>query len=90
MTQIILNGIALADLLDEFRAIVKDEVSTLTTSPQPTIGKRYLNAKEAAALLGIKLQTLYQNIDKIPCKRKHGKLHFLESELIAYMEGGSK
>lgn len=90
MTQIILNGIALADLLNEFRAIVKDEVSTITTSPQPTTGKRYLNAKEAAALLGIKLQTLYQNIDKLPKIRKHGKLHFVESELIAYMEGGQK
>lgn len=89
MSQVILNGIALADLLDEFRAIVKDEVNNLTTTPsQPTTGKRYLNAKEAANFLGIKLQTLYQNVDKIPSKKKHGKLHFVESELIEYMEGG--
>ena len=88
MSQIILNGIALADLLNEFRAIVKDEVLTLTTSPQPTTGKRYLTAKGAADFLGIKLQTLYQNIEKIPHVKKHGKLHFVESELVVYMEGG--
>lgn len=88
MSQVILNGIALADLLNEFRAIVKDEVLTLTASPQPTNGKRYLTAKEAADFLGIKLQTLYQNIEKLPNIKKHGKLFFVESELIAYMEGG--
>ncbi len=86
MSQIILSGIELADLLNEFRAIVKDEVSTLTTSPQLTTGKRYLNAQEAADFLGIKLQTLYQNIEKLPSIKKHGKLFFLESELINYME----
>lgn len=90
MSQIILNGIALADLLNEFRAIVKDEVSTITTPPQPTTGKRYLTAKEAANFLGIAIQTLYQNIDRLPYIKKHGKLFFLESELIAYMEGGAK
>ncbi|MCA0229828.1 MAG: helix-turn-helix domain-containing protein [Bacteroidetes bacterium] len=89
MSQIILNGIALADLLNEFRAIVKDEVLNLTTTPpQPTTGKRYLTAKEAAEFLGIKQQTLYQNIEKIPSIKKHGKLFFVEAELIAYMEGG--
>ena len=59
-----------------------------TTPPQPTTGKRYLTAKEAAEFLGIKQQTLYQNIEKIPSIKKHGKLFFVEAELIAYMEGG--
>lgn len=86
MSQIILNGIALADLLNEFRAIVKDEVSSLTTSPMPNTGKRYLNTQEAADFLGIKLQTLYQNIDRIPHVKKHGKLLFTRDGLIAYVE----
>ncbi|AEI49716.1 helix-turn-helix domain-containing protein [Runella slithyformis] len=59
-----------------------------TTTLQPTTGKRYLTAKEAADFLGIKLQTLYQNIERIPHVKKHGKLHFSEVELVAYMEGG--
>lgn len=86
MSQIILNGIALADLLEQFRAIVKAEVSTLTTSPPPTDGKVYLSAKEAADFMGIKLQTLYQNIERIPHVKKHGKLLFTRDGLIAYIE----
>lgn len=61
-----------------------------TTPPPPTKGKRYLTAKEAADFLGIKLQTLYQNVKKLPAIRKHGKLFFLESDLIEYMERGQK
>lgn len=88
MNQIILNGISVPDLLAELRAIVKEEVSTMAISSQPPASKRFLNAKEAADFLGISLQTLYQNIDKIPCRKKHSKLHFIESELAAYLEGG--
>lgn len=88
MKQIFLNGIALADLLNEFRAIVKDEVLNLTTTPPPpTDGKRYLSAKEAADFMGIKLQTLYQNIDRVPHVKKHGKLLFTREGLIGYVEG---
>lgn len=87
MSQIILNGIALADLLNEFRAIVKDEVLNLTATPsQPTDGKLYLSAKEAAEFMGIKLQTLYQNIDRLPHAKKHGKLLFTRDGLISYIE----
>ncbi|AYQ35808.1 helix-turn-helix domain-containing protein [Runella sp. SP2] len=87
MSQIILNGIALADLLNEFRAIVKDEVVNLATTPlQPTDGKKYLSAKEAADFLGIKQQTLYQNIKRIPHVKKHGKLLFTREGLISYVE----
>ena len=59
-----------------------------TTPPQPATGKRYLNAAEAAAFMGIKLQTLYQNIEKVPHVKQFGKLAFLESDLVAYMEKG--
>lgn len=90
MNQVILNGISVPDLLEQVRAIVKEEVLTVAIASQPPTGKRYLNAKEAAELLGISLQTLYQNIDKIPNRKKHGKLHFVETELIAYVEGGRK
>lgn len=87
MSQIILNGIALADLLNEFRAIVKDEVLNLTTHPpQPTDGKLYLSAKEAAQFMGISLQTLYQNVSRVPHGKKFGKLAFTREGLISYME----
>ena len=78
--QIILNEIALEDLLNEFRAIVKDEVLNLTPPPTPN-GKPYLSAKEAAGILNIILQTLHQNLDKIPHRKLHGKLYFKRSQL---------
>jgi len=50
---------------------------SVTPAPPPPIdGKLYLSAKEAAEFMGIKLQTLYQNIDRIPHIKKHGKLLF--------------
>jgi hypothetical protein len=58
-----------------------------TTPPPPTDGKRYLSAKEAADFMGIKLQTLYQNIDRVPHVKKHGKLLFTREGLIGYVEG---
>jgi|GEM_PF-1534432 len=52
MQQIILNGIALADLLNEFRAIVKEEVDNHSNPlPQSTTGKDYLTPKEAADVM---------------------------------------
>lgn len=67
-----------------------DEKLTPATLPQPTDGKKYLTAKEAAEFMGIKQQTLYQNIEKIPHVKKHGKLHFVNADLVAYMEEGRK
>ena len=59
-----------------------------TTPLDPSTGKHYLNAAEAAGFMGIKLQTLYQNIDKVPHVKQFGKLAFLESDLVAHMETG--
>ncbi|WP_428657691.1 helix-turn-helix domain-containing protein [Runella sp.] len=57
-----------------------------TTPPQPTDDKLYLSAKEAAEFMGIKLQTLYQNIERVPHVKKHGKLLFTRDGLISYIE----
>ena len=61
------------------------KLPTATPSP-PTDGKLYLSAKEAAEFMGIKLQTLYQNIDRLPHAKKHGKLLFTRDGLISYIE----
>lgn len=63
-----------------------DEKLTASPSQPPTDGKLYLSAKQAADFMGIKLQTLYQNIDRIPHLKKHGKLLFTRDGLIAYIE----
>lgn len=35
--------------------------------------------------LGVKPQTVYQNIDTIPCRKIHGKLYFSRAELQSYI-----
>lgn len=74
------------------REVLKDEMADLKpfASPQPTTGKRYLSAKEAADFMGIKLQTLYQNIERVPHAKKHGKLLFMADGLIEYVEGSKE
>ena len=70
------------------REVLTDELADLrpTNTPQPTDGKLYLSAKEAADFMGIKLQTLYQNIERVPHVKKHGKLLFTRDGLISYIE----
>lgn len=71
--------------IEGFLLALEDKL-TQTTPPQPTDGKLYLSAKEAADFMGIKLQTLYQNIDRVPHVKKHGKLLFTRDGLISYVE----
>lgn len=89
MSQIILNGIALADLLDEFRAIIKDEVSNLATLPPSTTSQDTDRWEQgvgvAAEELGWAKQTVYQNIDRLPRKKLHGKLYFNRKQLREFI-----
>ncbi|TAG65428.1 MAG: DNA-binding protein, partial [Runella slithyformis] len=85
MSQIILNGIALADLLAEFRAIVKDEVESLSTNPPAKTGQKFLNAHEAADYLGLSVQTIYQRITAIPHLKRFGRLYFEQDKLEAFL-----
>lgn len=63
---------------------------SLSPPPQPTDGKLYLSAKEAAEFMGIRLQTLYQNIGRVPHVKKHGKLLFTRDGLVKYIEEGGQ
>lgn len=75
------------------REILRDELADLlptlsgSTSSTPETEKP-LNLKEAAKLLGCAEQTVYQNIKKLPHKKRFGKLFFFESELLDYLKGG--
>ncbi len=85
MSQIILNGIELRELLEEIRTIIKEESPTFTSLPN---SNPPLNIKEAAKILGIAQQTIYQNIERIPHRKKHGRLFFFENELLEYLNSG--
>ena len=46
--------------------------------------------KVACEVLNTKAQTIYQNIDKIPHKKIHGKLYFCRTELQEYIKSEGK
>ena len=46
--------------------------------------------KVACEVLNTKAQTIYQNIDKIPHKKIHGKLYFCRAELQEYIKSEGK
>lgn len=47
-----------------------------------------LTVKQAADFLSISPQTIYQRINKIPHKKRFGRLYFYPSELRVYIAGG--
>ena len=70
------------------RAIkLNQSINTPTTATDEDIP---LNVQQAAVLLRIAPQTVYQRIKDLPHKKRFGKLYFLKSELIAYLEAGSQ
>ncbi|MFD2937253.1 helix-turn-helix domain-containing protein [Spirosoma flavum] len=44
-----------------------------------------LTIKQAAEFLNVSRQTIYQNIAKIPHRKRHGRLYFFKSELLDYL-----
>lgn len=53
-----------------------------------TLPESFLNVKQAAELLDIAPQTIYQRVKDIPHIKKFGRLYFLKSELITYLKQG--
>ena len=52
---------------------------------EKAVPERYLNAKEAAELLGMPLGTLYHKVWSIPHTKVGKRLRFTESTLRIYM-----
>jgi Helix-turn-helix domain len=69
---------------DEILSLAKRAISPATAAAEETP----LTVEQAADFLNIAPQTVYQNIKKIPNRKKHGRLFFFRSELLAYLESG--
>ncbi|GAB4044912.1 helix-turn-helix domain-containing protein [Spirosoma jeollabukense] len=55
------------------------------SSQRETDGETPLTVQQTADFLSISQQTVYQNIAKIPHRKRHGRLYFFKSELAAYL-----
>ena len=69
---------------DEILSLAK-RVSGPATSPDE---EKPLNVGQAAEYLGISEQTVYQNIKKLPHKKRFGRLYLFRSELTEYLNAG--
>ncbi|MBD2704953.1 helix-turn-helix domain-containing protein [Spirosoma sp. BT702] len=80
----------LQQILDDLSDIKKDVSAIqgiINQAPfQPTDDKP-MSLTEAAEFLGIAEQTIYQNIRKVPHRKRFGRLYFFKAELLAYLDG---
>ena len=82
----------LFDNVEEFKRIIQDSIKTTITELLPSLineEKRepdYLSIIEAAQLLHLSKQTIYQNIKSIKHYKINGKLLFKKADLINYVE----
>ncbi|WP_420151523.1 helix-turn-helix domain-containing protein [Spirosoma sp.] len=70
---------------------IKEMVSALIEQQSPPVPApieyKPLSISDAAEFLGIAEQTIYQNIKRIPHRKKFGRLYFFKDELLAYLDG---
>lgn len=69
---------------------IREMVVTLNerfNQPVPMADDKPLTVTEAAEFLGIAEQTVYQNAKRIPHRKKFGRLYFIKSELLAFLDG---
>lgn len=65
---------------------VLDELKAATSKSEPTASRWEQGVQIAVEELGWKAQTVYQNIDKLPHRKLHGKLYFNREQLQNYIE----
>ncbi len=67
------------------RLLLNNQAPATSPADEPA-----LDINQAAEVLGIAKQTVYQNVSKIPHKKKHGRLYFFRSELLTYLNTGNQ
>jgi excisionase family DNA binding protein len=85
MQQILLSPIELAELLEGFRSIVKDE---LKQQGRADLAEKLLTPKEAADLLRVSMVTIWQweKQGRITKHSMGGRTYFKYSELMAGLD----
>lgn len=74
--------------LSNLEALVLETLQLLRSlnSSQPVTDEDLpLTIQQAADFLNVSRQTIYQNIAKIPHRKRHGRLYFFRTELAEYL-----
>lgn len=89
MVIIQLNSEQLSSLIQTaVRKVLNDQPPT-EYRPGPDEEKP-LSVGQAAEFLNISEQTVYQNVKKIPHKKRFGRLYFYRAELAEYLNAGGR
>ena len=73
---------AIEQVLQELRQQRDNHITPATDENNP------LNVEQAAEFLGVSRQTIYQNIARLPKRKRFGRLYFFRSELAEYLNAG--
>lgn len=89
--QVILNGISLEQLKDEFKAIVRTEVQQILIELPPTTTEsspEFITRKETAKILGVSLPTLHEwtKNGTIPALRIGSRVRYKISDVYASLK----
>ncbi len=89
--QVILNGISLEQLKDEFKAIVRKEVQQILIELPPTTTEsspEFITRKETAKILGVSLPTLHEwtKNGTIPAQRIGSRVRYKRSDVYASLK----
>ena len=87
------NRITFEDLpqaIFELTCEVKELKKLIEESAPTTQSEEFLDRKSAAKFLGVAEQTIYQMGDRLPRRKRFGKLVFLKSELEEFLANGHK
>ena len=76
---------AILDEIKSLRELVETHIST-PTIPTPDTNKYECGVHVAEEVTGLKRQTIYQRIERIPHRKIHGKLYFNRAELQEYIK----
>ncbi|HNP17598.1 MAG TPA: helix-turn-helix domain-containing protein [Fulvivirga sp.] len=89
MQQIILNGISFTEMMEQFRQVVKDEITAI---PSPDPKKKFLTIEEATEMTGYSKSTIYRMTSErtIPHLKNGGKLMFSYDDLSEWLMSGKK
>lgn len=73
-------------IAEELHSIIRRDIERCVTTVAAKAADRQLGAVEAAAFLGIRIKTLYNNIGSIPHYKVGKHLRFSQNALEAYID----
>lgn len=77
------------EIIENTLLAIDKKLSTLPTLI-PDADRWESGVQVAVEETGLKSQSVYQNIDKLPHRKIHGKLYFNRAQLRAYISGEKK